>query len=50
MRAKVFNFPEPAKPGLVPVMVEVPASSLTYEVDAYTAIDRWSVSFFGPEQ
>ncbi|HEY6332592.1 MAG TPA: VWA domain-containing protein, partial [Blastocatellia bacterium] len=33
MRAKVFNFPEPAKPGLVPVMVEVPARSLTYEVD-----------------
>lgn len=33
MRAKVFSFPEPAKPGLVPVMVEVPARSLNYEVD-----------------
>jgi len=33
MRAKVFNFPEVSKPGLAPVLVEVPASTLKYEVD-----------------
>jgi VWFA-related protein len=33
MRAEVFTFPEPAKPGLVPVFVGVPASELTYEFD-----------------
>ncbi len=33
MRAAGFSFPEPGWPGLVPVVVEVPASAFTYSLD-----------------
>jgi len=32
-RAAAFSFPEPAKPGLVPVVVEVPAGAINFLVD-----------------
>jgi hypothetical protein len=32
-RAGAFSFPEPTKPGLVPVLVEVPAGSISFLVD-----------------
>ncbi|HST51723.1 MAG TPA: VWA domain-containing protein [Pyrinomonadaceae bacterium] len=34
VRAAAFSFPEPAKPGLLPVVVEVPAGSVSFNVDA----------------
>jgi VWFA-related protein len=34
VRAAAFSFPEPARPGLVPVVVEVPAGSVSFNVDA----------------
>jgi VWFA-related protein len=34
VRAAAFSFPEAAKPGLVPVVVEVPAGSVSFNVDA----------------
>jgi len=34
VRAAAFSFPESAKPGLVPVVVEVPAGSVGFNVDA----------------
>jgi hypothetical protein len=33
-RVAAFSFPEPAKPGLVPVVVEVPAGAINFLVDA----------------
>jgi len=34
VRAAAFSFPEAARPGLVPVVVEVPAGSVSFNVDA----------------
>ena len=34
VRAEAFSFPEAAKPGLVPVVVEVPSGSVSFNVDA----------------
>ena len=33
MQARVFSFPDPKEPGLVPVFVQVPASEITYQFD-----------------
>jgi hypothetical protein len=34
VRAEAFSFPEASKPGLVPVVVEVPSGSVSFNVDA----------------
>lgn len=42
-RCGAFSFPEPARPGLVPVVVEVPAGSINFLVDS--AKTKYSADF-----
>jgi VWFA-related protein len=42
-RAGAFSFPEPARPGLVPVVVEVPAGAINFLVD--NAKTKYSADF-----
>jgi VWFA-related protein len=34
IHAAAFNFPQPGRPGLVPVVLEIPAGAISYDVDA----------------